>query len=55
MWSAEPDEYFGVCMKKGNTVLQEKVNAILEDMKKDGSLKQIYMEVFNMDLSDSIK
>lgn len=55
VWSAEPDEYFGVCMKKGNTVLQEKVNAILEDMKKDGSLKQIYMEVFNMDLSDSIK
>ena len=55
VWSAEPDEYFGVCMKKGDTVLQEKVNAILEDMKKDGSLKQIYMEVFNMDLSDSIK
>lgn len=55
VWSAEPDEYFGICMKKGNTTLKTKIDAILEDMKKDGTLKQIYINVFNMDLSDSIK
>lgn len=55
VWAAEPDEYFGICMKKGNTELQTKVNAILEEMKKDGSLKKIYMDIFNMDLSDSVK
>jgi len=55
VWCAEPDEYFGVCMKKGNAELQSKINGILEDMKKDGSLKKIYENVFGMDLSDSIK
>lgn len=55
VWAAEPDEYFGVCMKKGNTKLQEKINSIITDMKNDGTLKSIYMKIFNMDLSDSIK
>jgi len=55
VWCADPDEYFGVCMKKGNAELQLKINNILDDMKKDGSLKKIYENVFGMDLSDSIK
>lgn len=55
VWAAEPDEYFGVCMKKGNSTLQAKVNAAIDDMKKDGTMKKIYMNVFGMDLSDSIK
>lgn len=55
VWAAEPDEYFGICMKKGNTALQSKVDATLEAMKADGTLKKIYIDVFGMDLSDSIK
>lgn len=55
VWSAEPDEYFGVCMKKGNKALQTKVNEALDAMKADGTLKDIYMNVFGMDLSNSIK
>ena len=55
VWSGTPDEYFGICMKKGNTELQTKVNKILEDMKADGTLKNIYVKIFGMDLSDSIK
>ncbi|MCQ2592454.1 MAG: ABC transporter substrate-binding protein [Treponema sp.] len=55
VWAAEPDEYFGVCMKKGNTELQGKINKILDEMKADGSLKKIYFDIFGMDLSDSIK
>ncbi len=55
VWLGEPDEYFGVCLKKGNTVLQQKINAAIEDMKKDGTMKKLYENVFGMDLSDSIK
>lgn len=55
VWAGTPDEYFGICMKKGNSVLQEKINKVLEEMKADGSLKEIYIKIFGMDLSDSIK
>lgn len=50
-----PDEYFGVCMKKGNTELLNKVNAALEEIKADGTMKKLYEEVFGMDLSSSIQ
>lgn len=50
-----PDEYFGVCLKKGNSALTEKVDAVIDEMKKDGSLAKIYIKVFGLDLSDSIK
>lgn len=55
VWLGEPDEYFGVCLKKGNTVLQEKINSAIEEMKKDGTMKKLYEQIFGMDLSDSIK
>jgi polar amino acid transport system substrate-binding protein len=50
-----PDEYFGLCVKQGNTELQSKLNKVLDEMKADGSLSKIYVEIFGMDLSDSIK
>jgi len=55
VWSGTPDEYFGVCMKKGNSELQAKINKALDEMKADGTLKNIYIKIFGMDLSDSIK
>lgn len=55
VWTGTPDEYFGICMKKGNTVLQDKINKVLEEMKADGSLAKIYIDIFGEDLSDSIK
>lgn len=55
VWAGTPDEYFGLCVKKGNTELQSKLNKVLDEMKADGSLSKIYMEIFGMDLSDSIK
>lgn len=54
VWVGTPDEYFGVCMKKGNTVLQEKINKVIDDMKADGTMKEIYIQIFGEDLSDSI-
>lgn len=50
-----PDEYFGVCVKKGNTELLNKVNAALEEIKADGTMKKIYEQIFGMDLSSSIE
>lgn len=55
VWMGTPDEYFGVCMKKGNKALQDKVNAAIADIKADGTMKKIYEEVFGMDLSSSIQ
>ena len=55
VWGGTPDEYFGICMKNDNTVLQEKINAVLEEMKADGTLKSIYIKIFGMDLSSSIQ
>lgn len=54
-WVGTPDEYFGICMKKDNAVLNEKINSTFEEIKADGTLSKIYLEVFGMDLSDSIK
>lgn len=54
VWMGTPDEYFGICMKKGNKVLQEKINKALDDMKADGTLSNIYIKTFGMDLSQSI-
>lgn len=55
VWTGDPDEYFGVCMKKGNKVLQDKINKAIDDMKADGTMAKIYIKIFGEDLSDSIK
>ncbi|MBQ0051564.1 MAG: amino acid ABC transporter substrate-binding protein [Treponema sp.] len=55
VWTGEPDEYFGVCMKKGNKVLQDKINKAIDDMKADGTMAKIYIQIFGEDLSSSIK
>lgn len=54
VWMGTADEYFGVCVKKGNTELQSKITQALKDMIADGTMTQIYLKVFDMDLSSSI-
>ena len=41
---------FGVAVKKGNNVLLEKINAALDELAKDGSLKEISEKIFGADL-----
>ena len=53
-WIGTSDEYFGACVKKGNTELLAKLNSALADMKADGTLKKLYVETFGTDLSGSI-
>lgn len=55
VWKGVSDDYFGICAKKGNKVLVEKINSIIEEMKADGTMKALYEKVFKMDLSDSIR
>ena len=55
VWAGTPDDYFGVCVKKGNKALLDKINSAIADMKADGTMTRIYMKIFNVDLSDSIK
>lgn len=55
VWTGDPDEYFGVCMKKGNSALQEKINKTIDEIKADGTMAKIYIQIFGEDLSDSIK
>lgn len=55
VWAGTPDEYFGVCIKKGNDTLTEQVDKALAAMEADGTLKNIYLKIFGVDMSNSIK
>jgi len=48
------NEPIGVCLKKGNTVLQGKIQTAIDDMVADGTMKQISMKWFNADLTSNI-
>ena len=54
-WVGDADEYFGVAIRKGNSVLLDKVNAAIDEMKADGTLKALYIKIFGSDLSETIK
>lgn len=54
-WVGSADEYFGVAIRKGNSALVEKVNAAIDEMIADGTMKEIYLKIFGTDLSDTIK
>ena len=50
VWVGDADEYFGVAVKKGNTVLAEKLDAALVELAADGTLKAISEKIFGTDL-----
>lgn len=54
-WVGDADEYFGVAIRKGNNVLLDKVNAAIDEMIADGTMKELYLGVFGTDLSDTLK
>ena len=54
VWTGTADEYFAVCVKKGNKVLLDKVNEAITEIKKSGEMKNLYLATFNKDLSSSI-
>jgi polar amino acid transport system substrate-binding protein len=54
-WKADPTEFFGVCMKKGNTKLIDAVNKAITDMYADGTLVKISNDVFGSDMVSGAK
>ncbi len=54
-WTGSADEYFGVAIRKGNDVLVEKVNETIATMFADGTMKQIYLNVFGADLTNTVQ
>ena len=53
VWVGDPDEYFGIAIKKGNTALLDKVNEALAEIKADGSLKAVSESIFGADLTSN--
>lgn len=48
------NEPIGVCIKKGNTDLKNKIQAAIDEMIADGTMKQISIKWFNTDLTSNI-
>ncbi len=55
IWQGTPDEYFGICVKKSNTELQQKMDKIVAEMFEDGSLLKISEKIFNADMISTAK
>ncbi len=50
VWVGEPDELFGIAVKKGNSALTAKLNEALEALAADGSLSKLSEKIFASDL-----
>jgi polar amino acid transport system substrate-binding protein len=50
VWEGPAEEYFGIACKKGNTVLRDAVNKALEELIADGSLKDLSIKNFGIDI-----
>ncbi len=55
VWQGTADETFGVCIKKGNDALTAKLDAALAEIKAEGKLTEISMDIFKMDLTKDVK
>ena len=44
-------DYTGVTIQKGNTELKEQINKALDELAKDGRLKEISLKYFGIDVS----
>jgi polar amino acid transport system substrate-binding protein len=49
-WLGEPDEFFGICIKKGNDALTEAINKALDELFTDGTMRRISMDNLNVDM-----
>jgi polar amino acid transport system substrate-binding protein len=55
VWQGEADEYFGVCMKKGNDALTAAIDKALDELFADGTMVKISMDVFNADMVSNLR
>ncbi len=50
VWTGDPDELFGIAVKKGNSALAEKLNSAIDEIVADGSLSALSSKIFGSDL-----
>jgi len=49
-WLGEPDEFFGIVIKKGNDALTEAIDKALDELFADGTMRRISMNILNVDM-----
>lgn len=50
VWLGEADEFFGVCIKKGNDELTQKIDLALDTLFAEGKVQSISKEIFGSDI-----
>jgi len=54
-WLGEPDEFFGICIKKGNDALTEAIDKALDELFEDGTMRRISMNNLNVDMVSAVR
>ena len=49
------DEFFGICMRKGNDALTDAINKALDELFEDGTMLRISNQIFGMDLVSAVR
>jgi polar amino acid transport system substrate-binding protein len=55
VWQGSSDELIGICLKKGNDALTAAIDNALDELFKDGTMREISLKIFNRDLVSSVR
>lgn len=54
-WLGEPDEFFGICIKRGNNALTDAINKALDELFAEGTMRRISMNNLNVDMVSGVR
>jgi polar amino acid transport system substrate-binding protein len=54
-WHGSSGELIGICLKKGNDALTAAIDNALDELFKDGTMREISFKIFNRDLVSSVR
>jgi polar amino acid transport system substrate-binding protein len=54
-WLGEPDEFFGICIKKGNDALTEAIDEALDELFAEGTMRRISRDNLNVDMVSAVR
>jgi len=54
-WLGEPDEFFGICIRKGNDALKAAIDKALDELFADGTMRKISMQNLNVDMVSAVR
>jgi polar amino acid transport system substrate-binding protein len=55
VWQGSSGELIGICLKKGNDALTAAIDEALDELFKDGTMREISFKIFNRDLVSSLR